>query len=370
MATTKETGPLQTRQQVGVRPQTVPEQGQGERGECLGKSVRPAEQSGHPVVKPKLLVRLANALQARHYSRRTEQTYCHWAKRYILFHKLRHPDEMGEAEINAFLTHLAVREQVSASTQNQALSALLFLYRHLLGREIGDLGEVVRARRPHRLPIVMTREEVVAVLSHLQGDKRLIAVLLYGGGLRLLECLRLRVQDIDFAANQIVLRDGKGHKDRLTMLPESAKVPLQEHLAKVRQIHRRDLAEGYGRVSMPYALSRKYPNGATDWCWQYVFPQQRRWIDRRTGVQGRHHVDESLVQRAVKEAVVHAGLSKRASCHTLRHSFATHLLEDGYDIRTVQELLGHKDVQTTMIYTHVLNRGGRGVRSPVDTLRP
>ena len=318
--------------------------------------------------KPRLLEQLRQALRSRHYSRRTEQTYCQWVKRFIYFHKVRHPAEMAEPEINAFLTHLAVKERVSASTQNQALSAILFLYRHVLNRKIGDLGEVIRARKPKRLPVVMTREEVKLVLSHLKGDRWLMASLMYGAGLRLMECLRLRVQNIDFAANQITVRDGKGFKDRITMMPEVAKGQLLRHLKNIKRIHERDLAEGYGRVQMPYALARKYPNAGQEWIWQWIFPQANRWFNPQSGQQGRHHVDESLVQKAVKAAVRRAGISKRATCHTFRHSFATHLLADGYDIRTVQELLGHKDVKTTMIYTHVLNRGGQGVRSPIDSL--
>jgi integron integrase len=286
-----------------------------------------------------------------------------WIKRFILFHNKRHPAEMAEPEINAFLTHLALKERVSASTQNQALSALLFLYRYVLGRE---LGGVIRAHRPKRSPVVLTREEVKAVLAELTGDKWLMASLMYGAGLRLMECLRLRVQDIDFARNEITVRDGKGARDRVTMLPESLKTPLQEHLRKVKAIHEKDLRDGYGRVPLPNALDRKYPNASGDWRWQWVFPQGHRWVNPRTGEQGRHHVDESILQKAFKQAVEKAGLTKRATCHTLRHSFATHLIEDGYDIRTVQELLGHKDVRTTMVYTHVLNQGGRGVKSPFD----
>lgn len=314
------------------------------------------------------MVQLRTALQSRHYSKRTEQAYCLWVKRYIYFHNLRHPQEMGEPEVNAFLTHLAVREKVSSSTQTQALSALLFLYRHVLERELGNLDDLVRARKPKRLPVVLTREEVRALLRHLSGTHWLIASLLYGAGLRLMECLRLRVQDLDFATGQLLVRDGKGGKDRVTMLPASVKEPLQQHLLEVRQVHQRDLAAGCGRVPLPDALARKYPNAAAEWRWQWVFPQARRWRNLQTGEQGRHHLDESLVQRAVKDAVARAGLTKRASCHTLRHSFATHLLERGQDIRTIQELLGHQDLKTTMIYTHVLNQGALGVRSPMDDM--
>ena len=275
---------------------------------------------------------------------------------------------MAEPEINAFLTYLAVKEKVSASTQNQALFALLFLYRHVLGREVGDLGEVIRARKPKRLQVVITREEVKAVLTNLSGDKWLMASLMYGAGLRLMECLRLRVQDIDFSRNEILVRDGKGAKDRITMLPASLRAPLQEHLRTVKAIHERDLTDGWGRVLLPDALDRKYPNAAKEWRRQWVFPQENRWKNPKTGEEGRHHVHESIIQKAVNGATRKAGLAKRVTCHTFRHSFATQLLESGYDIRTVQELLGHKDVKTTMIYTHVLNRGGKGVKSPVDDL--
>jgi integron integrase len=326
------------------------------------------QKAAYSVRPPKLLDRLREALRSRHYSRRTEQTYCHWVKRFIFFHNVRHPADMAEAEINGFLTHLAVKEKVSASTQNQALSALLFLYRHVLGRGIGDLGEVIRARKPKRLPVVMTRDEVKAVLANLSGDKQLMASLMYGAGLRLMECLRLRIQDIDFARNEILVRDGKGAKDRITMLPESLKASLQNHLKKVMAIHARDLAEGWGRVQMPDALDRKYPNAPADWRWQWVFPQESRWKNTKSGAQGRHHVHETILQRAVKEAVHKANVVKHVGCHTFRHAFATHLLEAGYDIRTIQELMGHKDISTTMIYTHVLNKGGHGVRSPVDRL--
>jgi integron integrase len=318
--------------------------------------------------KPKLLDRLRDALRSRHYSPRTVRTYAMWVKRFCVYHHIRHPVEMAGPEINAFLTHLAVKESVSASTQTQALSALLFLYRHVLGKPIEDLGEIVRARREKRLPVVLTREEVKALLAGLDGDKRLMAGLMYGSGLRLMECLCLRVQDIDFLSGQIIVRGGKGAKDRVTMLPRKLRVPLLEHLDRVRRVHQRDLSQGFGRVEMPYALDRKYTGASSDWRWQFVFPQANRWVNPRTRAEGRDHVHESLLQKAVHDAVRRAGLTKRASCHTLRHSFATHLLEDGYDIRTVQELLGHKDVRTTMIYTHVLNRGGKGVRSPMDGL--
>ncbi|MBW2561252.1 MAG: integron integrase [Deltaproteobacteria bacterium] len=318
--------------------------------------------------QPKLLDRMRLALRARHYSRRTEQTYCHWVKKYIYFHNVRHPDEMGEAEINQFLTHLAVKGKVSASTQNQALSALLFLYRRVLDREVGDLGDVIRARKPTRLPVVMTKDKVRAVLKNLAGSKLLMANIMYGGGLRLMECLRLRIQDIDFQTGSITVRSGKGDKDRTTMLPNSIKDTLKEHIAAVKKIHCQDVKQGYGKVAMPDALARKYPKANIEWRWQWVFPQEKLWINKTTGERGRHHVDESIVQKVVKDAVRLAGLTKRATSHTFRHSFATHLLEDGYDIRTIQELLGHKDVKTTMIYTHVLNRGPKGIRSPMDYL--
>jgi integron integrase len=318
--------------------------------------------------RPKLLDQVRLSIRARHYSKRTEESYVHWIKHFIFFHNKRHPSDMGEPEVNAYLTHLALKEHVSSSTQNQALSALLFLYRYVLGRELGELGDVIRARRPKRLPVVLTREEVKAVLAQLTSDKWLMASLMYGAGLRLMECLRLRVQDVDFARNEILVRDGKGGKDRVTILPKSLKKPLEDHLRRVKAVHEKDLAEGWGRVPLPDALDRKYPNASREWRWQWVFPQENRWKNGTTGEQGRHHVDESILQKAFKQAVEKAGLTKRASCHTLRHSFATHLIQDGYDIRTVQELLGHKDLRTTMVYTHVLNRGGRGVKSPVDDL--
>lgn len=318
--------------------------------------------------QPKLLDQVRAAIRVRHYSLRTEEAYVSWIKRFIFFHEKRHPLEMGEKEITHFLSALAVERHVSASTQNQALCALLFLYRHVLDQQVDWLDEVVRARRPQRLPVVLSRHEVRALLSALGGVHWLMASLLYGAGLHLLECLRLRVKDLDFAKHQIVVRAGKGDKDRVTVLPVAVVGHLTTHLAGVRTLHHQDLAQGFGRVYLPDALHRKYPNADREWSWQWVFPASQLSIDPRSGIQRRHHLHESVLQRAVKEGTRKAGLSLRVSCHTLRHSFATHLLEDGYDIRTIQELLGHRDVKTTMIYTHVLNRGGRGVHSPVDRL--
>lgn len=317
---------------------------------------------------PRLLDQMSDALRARHYSPRSERAYLAWVRRFIYFHHVRHPAEMGRPEINDFLTYLAVTEKVSASTQTQALAALLFLYRHVLGREVGDLDGVIRARRNATMPVVLTRLEVRDILTQLTGDKWLIASLLYGCGLRLMECLQLRVKDLDFERHEVTVHETKGRTSRVTMLPASLVAPLQNHLRAVKLTHHRDLADGWGRVAMPAALDRKYPYAPADWRWQWVFPQATRWKNTRTGEEGRHHVHETLVQRAVKEAVNRAGVVKRVGCHTFRHSFATHLLEAGYDIRTIQELLGHKDVRTTMIYTHVLNRGGHGVRSPLDGL--
>ncbi len=318
--------------------------------------------------KPRLLKRVRQALQARHMSRRTEEAYVAWIRRFIFFHGKRHPAEMGGPEVTSFLTSLAVDGHVAASTQNQALSALLFLYRDVLDVDLPWLDGIVRAKRPERLPVVLTRDEVRAVLQRLDGVPRLMACLLYGAGLRVLECCRLRVQDIDFAANQLVVRGGKGDKDRVTMLPAVVKADLGRHRDVVRVQHQDDLAAGAGWVALPTALLRKYPNAGREWVWQWVFPATRVHRDRVTGQRRRHHLHESVLQRAVKGAVRHAGIAKRASPHTLRHSFATHLLEDGHDIRTVQELLGHRDVSTTMIYTHVLNRGPAAVRSPADRM--
>ncbi len=316
--------------------------------------------------EPKLLDRVRDAIRLRHYSRRTEDAYVRWVTRFIRFHRLRHPEEMGPAEIEAFLTHLATHGKVAASTQNQALNALVFLYRNVLKIPFPDLEAVVRAKKPVRLPVVLTREEVRRVLDLLEGTHGLIAGLLYGSGLRLLEALRLRVKDLDFAQGQLIVRDGKGQKDRVTVQPTSVRGALQLHLKSVKLIHERDIRAGYGAVYLPNALARKYPNAPRSWGWQYVFPAPGRSLDPRSGMIRRHHLHESAIQKAVHRAVQNAGIDKPASCHTFRHSFATHLLEDGYDIRTVQELLGHSDVRTTMVYTHVLNRGGKGVRSPLD----
>jgi integron integrase len=307
-------------------------------------------------------------VRSRHYSRRTEEAYVHWIRRFIVFHGKRHPLGLGAGEISSFLTSLAVDRRVSASTQNQALSAVLFLYREVLGKDVGRVPPVVRARTPERLPVVLSRQEVSAVLGQLRGAMKLFVLLLYGAGLRLRECLELRVKDVDFDRGQIVVRQGKGQKDRVTPLPAASTALLRAHLETVRQQHRRDLASGLGRVVLPFALERKYPNAGKEWGWQFVFPAARICRDPRFGAPSRYHLHESAVQRAVAEAVRLAAVAKRASCHTFRHSFATHLLEDGYDIRTVQELLGHRDVSTTMVYTHVLSRGGLGVRSPADRL--
>jgi integron integrase len=315
---------------------------------------------------PKLLDRVRWHLRVKHYSVRTEQAYVDWIRRFILFHHKRHPDEMGKAEITEFLTHLAVEKHVSASTQNQAFAALLFLYQQVLERKLDFIDNVQRVTRPAKLPVVFTPAESRAVLDELHGQYRLMAELLYGAGLRLLECLRLRVKDIDFGYGQITVRDGKGLRDRVTILPETLRRSLQLHLEQVKQIHLRDVAAGRGRVYLPFALERKFPGAGRSWTWQYVFPASKVSTDPRSGERRRHHVPEKNLQNAVKNAIRRAGIHKAASCHTFRHSFATHLLENAYDIRTVQELLGHKDVSTTMLYTHVLNRPGLSIRSPLD----
>lgn len=318
------------------------------------------------MASPKLLDQVRTVARVRHLSLRTEKAYAQWIKRFILFHKKRHPAEMAEQEIREFLANLAVELRVSASTQTVALSALLFLYRDVLKRDLPYISEIERAKPSRRLPVVFSRAEVQAVLARLAGTNHLIASLLYGAGLRLMEGIRLRVKDIDFSANQLTIREGKGANDRLTMLPQRIQPALQEQLLRARVLHQQDLKEGFGRVYLPFALERKYPNAAREWGWQYVFPALKCSRDPRTGIERRHHVAPENLQRAVKNAINLARINKNGSCHTFRHSFATHLLQDGYDIRTVQELLGHKDVRTTMIYTHVLNRGGRGVRSPLD----
>ena len=297
---------------------------------------------------------------------RTEEAYVGWVRRFIFANDKRHPRELGAREVEAFLTHLAMHGRVAASTQNQALSALLFLYREVLQQELPWMENIRRAKRPERLPVVLSREEVAALLEEMNGVTWLMASLLYGAGLRLMECVRLRVQDVDFVRREITVRQGKGGKDRRTMLPAIIVDALQGQLAEARRVHERDLAAGFGAVWLPNALARKYPNAAREWAWQYVFPASSRSIDPRSSVERRHHLDETVLQRAVKQAVRRARIDKPATCHTLRHSFATHLLEAGHDIRTIQELLGHKDVSTTQIYTHVLNRGGRGVLSPLD----
>jgi integron integrase len=314
----------------------------------------------------KILDQLRDILRLKHYSYRTEQAYVDWVYRFIVFHNKRHPKDMGASEIEAFLTYLAVQRKVAASTQNQALSALVFFYRHVLHQDIDGHIDAVRAKQSRYLPTVLTHEEAIAVISQLSGTYQLISQILYGSGLRLSEALSLRVKDIDFSQSQIVVRDGKGGNSRLTMLPLSLYEPLKKHLHLTRLQHQQDLTKGYGSVYLPYALECKYPHADRQWIWQYVFPSERISKDPRSGIVRRHHLDESGVQKAVKLAGRMANIDKRVSCHTFRHSFATHLLQNHYDIRTVQELLGHKDVKTTMIYTHVLNKGGRGVQSPLD----
>ena len=319
--------------------------------------------------RPRLLEEVRERIRLKHYSIRTEEAYVQWIRRFILFHGKRHPVQMAAAEVEQFLTHLAVAGRVSASTQNQAKSALGFLYREVLAVELDWLGEVTRAKTPQRLPVVLTEAEVRAVLAGMGGVYWLVASLLYGSGLRLMEAVRLRVKDIDFARREITVRDGKGARDRVTMLPSRLVEALRQQLVRVREQHDRDLLANHGEVHLPYALAKKYPRAAQAWGWQYVFPSGSLSEDPRSGRVGRHHLDEQLVQRAMKNAVRRAGIVKPATPHTLRHSFATHLLLSGYDIRTVQELLGHSNVETTMIYTHVLNRGGRGVASPLDDAR-
>jgi len=317
---------------------------------------------------PRLLDRVRSEIRARHYSRRTEEAYAQWIRRYILFHGKRHPTDLGAAHVTAFLTSLATERRVAASTQNQAFSALTFLYRNVLRLDLGVIEHGPRAKSPVRVPVVLSVDEVRRVLGQMHGTSWLVASLLYGAGLRLQECLELRVKDLDFDRREITVRRGKGQKDRRVMLPDLLRDILRQHLDAVREIHRADLAAGLGRVVLPGALDRKFPHAPTEWRWQFVFPAARICRDPRFGPPSRYHLHESVIQRAVTDAARRAGLAKRVTCHTFRHSFATHLLEVGYDIRTVQELLGHSDVTTTMIYTHVLNRGGLGVKSPIDRI--
>ena len=325
----------------------------------------PATNSGRP---PRLLDQVADAATARHLSLNTRKAYVRWIRRFVIFHGRRHPRDLGVAEVNAFLTHLAVEGHVSASTQNQALSALLFLYGNVLQRPLGMLEGVVRANRPKRLPVVLTPEEVGLVLAGLEGVPLIVALLLYGGGMRLMEALRLRVKDIDFERNEVMIREAKGNKDRVTVLPGRAREMLKRHLEHNQTHHANELREGRGWVRVPHALERKYPGVGQSWAWQWAFPAKGHYLDRELRRLFQHHYHESLMQKAMRAAVAAAGIAKPAGCHTLRHSCATHLLLRGSDIRTVQELLGHNDVKTTMIYTHVLSRGGHGVRSPLDDL--
>jgi integron integrase len=319
-----------------------------------------------PTQPPTLLDKVRETLRLKHYSPRTEETYIYWIKHFIRFHKMRHPREMGDAEVQSFLSHLAVQQKVSASTQNQALSALLFLYREVLKQDLSVGYDTSGARQSKTIPTVLTKEEVTAVLEKMSGMCGLMARILYGSGLRLNECIQLRVKDIDFGQRQIIVHDGKGEKDRVTMLPESLIVPIQAHLEWRKRLHEEDSKRGFGSVYLPYALERKYPNAPREWVWQFIFPSAQLAKDDKTGITRRWYMSESTLQKAVKEAAAAAKINKRVGCHTFRHSFATHLLQNGYDIRTVQELLGHKNVKTTMIYTHVLQRGGMAVRSPLD----
>jgi integron integrase len=326
----------------------------------------PTAHDAAPQQTPRLLDQLRDRIRLKHCSIRTEQAYVDWVRRFVLFHGKRHPAEMGAREVEAFLTHLAVQSNVAASTQNQAKSAILFLYREVLGAELPWLDGVQSAKRPQRLPVVLTEDEVEALLARMSGTAGLVARLLYGSGLRLLEGARLRVKDLDLARLEILVRDGKGGKDRVTMVPESLQEPLQAQLAVAQALHCRDLLDGFGEVYLPFALARKYPGAGKEWMWQYVFPAERISRDPRSRAKRRHHIDGQHIEREMRQALRVAGIRKPATPHVLRHSFATHLLQNGYDIRTVQELLGHQDVSTTMIYTHVLNRGGKGVRSPLD----
>lgn len=316
--------------------------------------------------KPKLLDRVHAELRKRHYSGRTEEAYVGWIRQYIRFHGIRHPREMGKEEVERFLSHLAVNRDVAAATQNQALAALLFLYRDVLGTSLDWMDDIVRAKRPARVPVILTRSEVSDVLSRMFGPNWIAGMLMYGAGLRLLECLQLRVKDVDFGYQQIVVREGKGSKDRVTILPSRIEERLMRHLDENKAQHEKDLSRGGGYVRLPNGLDRKYPTAEQEWRWQWIFPATRQFKDIGSGSLYRHHPHETVLQRAVKEAAALTRITKRVTCHTFRHSFATHLLEEGYDVRTIQELLGHRDISTTMVYTHVLNHGGRCVRSPLD----
>jgi len=316
--------------------------------------------------KKKLLDQVRDAIRTKHYSYRTEQAYVEWIKRFILFHDKRHPKDMGAQEIQAYITYLAVERKIASSTQNQALSAISFLYKHVLQKDIALATDLVRPSRPERLPTVLSHQEAISVLNKMDGVTQLMAKLLYGSGLRVTECLRLRVKDLDFGNHQLVIRDGKGEKDRVSILPESLYSDLQTHLQMVKAIHQRDLKEGFGETFLPYALERKYPNALKEFAWQYIFPASIRSVDPVSKRTKRHHLDATVLQKAIRYAAQLVNINKPVTPHTFRHSFATHLLQNGYDIRTVQELLGHKDVKTTMIYTHVLQRGGLAVKSPLD----
>ena len=317
---------------------------------------------------PRLIDQVRDVLRREHYSISTEKNYIQWIKRYIHFNNKRHPNQMGAEEIEAYLSYLARNKRVSPSTQNQALNAILFLYKKVLKIELPWMDNIVRAKRKKNLPVVFTRDEVRALLAQFDGTKWLVFSMIYGCGMRIMECLRLRVKDIDFYYKEIAIRDGKGNKDRVTVLPDKLFEPLKLHLDKAKLLHEQDLKSGYGCVYLPYALERKYPNACREWGWQYVFPSKNISKDPRSDMYRRHHLDEKNIQRHMKQAIRRAGIIKPGSVHTLRHSFATHMLEDGYDIRTVQELLGHKDVKTTQIYTHVLRKGGKGVNSPLERL--
>lgn len=330
---------------------------------------RPAQPILDEANAEHVLKRADEVLRARHYSPKTIKSYMHWIECYMRFHAPTPPRSLREPGVNAFLTHLAVKENVAASTQNQALAALLVFYEKVLGQPLDRVEGVVRARKPKRLPVVLSPEEAQIILSLMEGVPRLVCMLLYGTGMRLGEALRIRVKDIDFDRRELIVRDGKGQKDRVTMLPESLRDPLRRHLEGVRKLHESDLANGLGRVPLPNALSKKYPNADLEWGWQWIFPASSHYLDPKTQVRHRHHQHPSVIQKAVRAAVLRSAITKHATAHAFRHSFATHVLENGYDIRTVQDLLGHKDVRITQIYTHVLNRGGLGVRSPLDGIQ-